>query len=472
MDSRFSRRTKVMLLSSLALIAAAPTACGDESSDAGATDAGSDGTAAGDGSVAADGSVSDSGGGSDAALDAPEPTIVVRGNGKFTCASHNGTLRCWGANDYGQLGAGGAAATGPHSTPTPVIGMTNVGGVFALGYRHACALNGTTLSCWGANQFGELGHAPALDLDAGDDGGPSMCAAVTCRTAPAAVNGMSGITQLALGDNHSCVVTAAGAVTCWGDNSYGELGSDASGGTSTPTPVGGLANVVALGLGSSSSCALLQNGTVWCWGGNQEGALGVDTVDAGPDASGTDSAYHVAPMQVGGVVGATHLAVGVRHACAIVAGGAVMCWGRNSNGELGHASTLDPTCKLAAPCRTTAKTVAGLNGVKELALANLHSCALAADETVWCWGYNGTGELGRGDAAPTFNDPVPQKVAGLTGVAHITSGYNHACAVKHDDSTYCWGANQQGQIGSNPNDGGPTGGPLFQTPYPQRVNGL
>ncbi len=482
-----SRRSTWLGLSALALAIGAPLACSSSSSSSGDTTTdgggggGDDGSISGDdGSSGDDGGAGGEGGGKEGGTDAgpdviPEPPVVVHGYGRFTCGSHNGTLQCWGLNDFGNLGRGTSGA-GANPVPAPVVGMTSVGSVFGLGYNHACALNGTTLSCWGENNTDQLGHDKALDLDAGEAGAPSLCFGNPCRTSPVAVSGVTDVAHIALSDSHTCVLGSGGTVTCWGSNQYGQIGADAGPLAPAPTPVGGLSNVVEIDLGGDSACARKQDGTVWCWGANYLGTLGSSIVDAGADASGADLGYHVAPVQVPGITGASEVAVGVYHACAIV-GGNVSCWGFNNRGQLGHATALDPGCpNVGNECRAMPQQVAGISDAKELALGYEHSCALKNDETVWCWGSNANGELGHdpkvdGGAAVT-SDPVPHQVTGLTGVAHIATGDTFSCAVQHDGTAYCWGINDRGQLGTNPGDGGPDGGALSSTFVPTKVNGL
>src|SRR4249919_50256 len=179
--------------------------------------------------------------------------------------------------------------------------------------------------------------------------------------------------------------------------------------------------------GSYHTCARAANGTVRCWGDNSSAELGVGT-----------TAPRAAPVQVSGLGGGIQAvaAKGV-YTCALTATGTVRCWGDNSRGQLGDGTTIQ---------RRTPATVSGLgSGVRAIAAANLHTCALTAAGAVLCWGDNSHGQLGDGTTTQRLT-PVP--VAGLdSGVRAIAAGGEHACAVTTAGAVLCWGDNIVGQLG-------------------------
>ena len=249
----------------------------------------------------------------------------------------------------------------------------------------------------------------------------------TNSTSPMAVPGLSGVTQVSAGDYHTCALTGSGGVYCWGENAYGQLGNGTTNQSSVPVSVTGLSNVTEIGSGVQYSCALLSSGAVDCWGENGSGQLG--------DGTTTNSST---PVQVSGVSGATSIGVGGSTACAIVASGMVKCWGWNANGQLGDGSVGGQS--------TTPVLVSGLSGAVQVAGGGFHFCALLTGGTADCWGRNSEGELGIGSFS---NDSdVPVVVSGLNGAVQLAAGAYHTCAVLTGGSLECWGDNSDGELGN------------------------
>jgi alpha-tubulin suppressor-like RCC1 family protein len=184
--------------------------------------------------------------------------VAIAAGGYFTCAlTTTGRVKCWGSNHLGQLGDGSATRR-PY--PVEVAGLGSGVRSIEAGFNHACAVTPQGgVVCWGYNAYGKLG-----------DG------SVAKRTVPVSVVGLaSGVTAVSAGDHHSCVITTAGAVKCWGYNGYGQLGDAA--GTTSPTPVsvtGVTSDIVAVALGELHTCALTNRAGVRCWGHNAFGQLG------------------------------------------------------------------------------------------------------------------------------------------------------------------------------------------------------
>lgn len=237
-----------------------------------------------------------------------------------TCAlGVDGGVRCWGDNRDGQLGR--ESSGGFSATPQIVSGLA--GGVvqLAAGSLHSCIrTNLGAVRCWGEGWSGQLGN-----------GGTWM------RTRPVDVAGLqSGVTQIAAGNNHSCAILVGGLLKCWGGNESGELGNGSTTPSSIPVDVVGLdAPVLAVALssgvgyvGASSTCALLDGGAVKCWGNNAYGQLGTG---AAPPAT--------TPVGVPGLeAGVVAIAAGAVHHCALLANGSVVCWGHGISGELGNGT--------------------------------------------------------------------------------------------------------------------------------------
>ncbi len=255
----------------------------------------------------------------------------------------------------------------------------------------------------------------------------------------------SGVTAIAAGRSHTCALTSAGGVACWGSNSFGQLGDGASTQRLTPMAVSGLASgVAAITAGVYHSCALTSAGGVQCWGYNGYGQLG--------DGTQTN---RLTPVAVSGLSsGVAAIAAGAYHTCALTTGGAVLCWGYNGYGQLGDGSTTQ---------RLTPVWVSGLtSGVAAIAAGGYHSCALTSAGWALCWGENYDGQLGDG----SFTDRLtPVGVSGLWGgVAAITAGNQHSCALTSAGGVQCWGYNEFGQLGY--------GGTYLWQATPVTVSGL
>jgi alpha-tubulin suppressor-like RCC1 family protein len=386
--------------------------------------------------------------GTDAAPGVHPAASTVAVSGGHSCALHAGKVECWGANYAGELGIG--TYNGPQScnnnyacspAPVAVTGLTGSVVSLAAGEGETCVLYaGGTVACWGANDYGQLGLGSTSGPEVCQFGGP-----VPCSTTPVVVPGVSGATAVATNGQEACVVLSSGAVECWGSNLHGGLGNaSVDGGVpggSSPVPlvVSGLPRASAVGLGSGSACAVLLDGTVQCWGANVYGQLG--------NGSTTDS---TTPVAVSGVSGAVAIAVGWMHACALLADGTVACWGDNGNGALGLGTFSGPqTCaSISEPCATTPGKVPGLSHVTAIAAGMFTTCALLSDGTGRCWGWNYHGELGDGTMVDDSSTPVV--VSGLTGASAIALGYENACALVSSGDVLCWGQNSLGQLGSAP----------------------
>ena len=179
------------------------------------------------------------------------------------------------------------------------------------------------------------------------------------------------------------------------------------------------------------TCALRAGGAVECWGRNDSGQLGNGTVATSPPFGSA------VPVTVSGLDDAVAVSGGLVHTCALRAGGTVACWGRNTFGALGDGTTVDSSVPVA---------VTGLSGAVAIAAAGEHSCAVLADGTARCWGWNVNGALGDGNLG--VDSPVPVPVVGLTDAVAITGGEAHTCAVLADTTVSCWGANGYGQLGN------------------------
>lgn len=354
----------------------------------------------------------------------------------------------------------------------------------AAGGLHTCAVVAGAAKCWGDDAFGELG-----------DGGENI------QFVPTVVSGLgSGVTAVAAGLHHTCAVLSSGGVKCWGWNVNGQLGDGTYDDHARPVSVKSLTRVRAVAAAGGHTCAPLDGGGVECWGWNEDGELGDGTRDT-----------RRTPVAVSGLSGARQVVaagdVG-EHTCALLATGAVECWGSNEFGQLGVGTELDfrttpvpvsglesgvraiaaggalhhaHTCALldrgGVKCwgdnlfgqlgdgthveRTRPVAVSGLsNEVTAIAAGDGHTCALLSGGTVKCWGWNDEGQLGDGTA---IDRSRPVTVRGLSGVTAVAAGGGHTCALLSSGAIKCWGLNGYGQLGD---------GTRFSRRAPVKVLGL
>ncbi|MEM7156921.1 MAG: hypothetical protein AAF799_28985 [Myxococcota bacterium] len=255
----------------------------------------------------------------------------------FACALlEDGAVRCWGANDVGQLGYGHTDTIGDDETPASSGSVSLwVGAVqITAGADHACALldNGH-VRCWGLNDAGQLGYGHTDTI--GDDERPGDRGPIPL--------GDDGVVELVAGERHTCARFETGGVRCWGANEFGQLGyghTDSIGDDECPAVAGDVAigaPIVAFDAGARHTCAISSEGGLYCWGDGLDGQLGYGTDDdIGDDES---------PQMAGSLDLQGHLATSVfigptaSSTCVRLEDGHVRCWGLNDLGQLGYADT-------------------------------------------------------------------------------------------------------------------------------------
>lgn len=332
------------------------------------------------------------------------------GDGHACATTAAGALECWGFNSTGQLGNGSTTAS---NTAVPVFGLERGVVHVATAAYSTCALTEDgAVRCWGLNGSGQVGDGSNLN-----------------RSTPVLVSGLEGgVIALSAGWEHMCALTSAGGVKCWGAGNSGQLGRGSSVASNVPVDVFGLSSgVVAISTGVYHSCALTSTGAVRCWGGNFSGQLG--------DGTTTSSTL---PVDVVGLeAGVIALEAFGETSCAITASRGLVCWGMGTSGQLGHGAN-------ASSSRPVAVTGLG-SGVAAVNIGSYHTCALTQAGAVLCWGFNSNGQLGDGT---TTRRNVPVAVSGLgSGAIAIGAGSNFSCAMTEDGGAWCWGFNAQGRLG-------------------------
>jgi alpha-tubulin suppressor-like RCC1 family protein len=246
--------------------------------------------------------------------------VAISVGGPHSCAViSDGSIRCWGSNQFGALGNGQSG--GFSSTP---VAVANLGGsatavaADSLGFKTCAVLRSGTVQCWGLHA-GESGILGDGTFGTGNE----------LATRPITVSGITTAIAVEVENENTCALLSNGAVRCWGDNDNGALGDGTTNQALTPVAVAGLTGVVTLSMQQGTGCVATGGGGVQCWGDNLSGGLG----------TGSTSPFSLAPVNVPGLTGVRSIAAGLVHACAIGGDDIVRCWGLNqASGQLGDGT--------------------------------------------------------------------------------------------------------------------------------------
>ncbi|WP_377321831.1 putative Ig domain-containing protein [Pimelobacter simplex] len=300
------------------------------------------------------------------------------------------------------------------TVPLPTTVRLSAGG------QHGCRVKADhTVDCWGYNFAQQIGQQ--LNLQ------------VPRNPTPTQVGSASDWVEISAGGAaqwaHTCGIRADRSLWCWGSNVDGELGQPGAGTEFVPKRVDAGRNWASVSSGYAHTCAITTDRQLWCWGNDTFGQLG-RTGDAAPAQVGTRSDW-------------TTVSAGYTHTCATTTGGELWCWGFNSRGQLGDGTTGGSDVPVREDSDGTTWT-----GVSVSAGT---SCALKSDATLWCWGYNAHGETGTG--TPGTDRLVPTQVGSANDWESVSatggSGQgNHACGVRTSGQLWCWGLNNDGELGT------------------------
>jgi alpha-tubulin suppressor-like RCC1 family protein len=303
--------------------------------------------------------------------------------------------------------------TSPSSEPALAAAATG-----ALAFRqvsagswHACGVTTDDRAyCWGQNFSGELG-----------DGNPGAAAV----TRPVAAAASLRFLDVRAGAEHTCGLTTANQIFCWGSNTDGQLGDGSNSQYSLePVRLAGARRYRQLRVGEDHACAIAFSGVTFCWGANEDGQLG----------DGTTTGRR-APVRVAGGIGFNHVSTGAFHTCGLTSTRKAYCWGLNRTGQIGDRTSTT---------RLTPAAVSGGIAFATISAGGAHTCGVGTDHQAYCWGWNRYGSLGDG-TTDRHSRPLP--VAGGLAFSGVSAGAAHTCGVTTDKRAYCWGYNWYGQVG-------------------------
>ncbi len=360
--------------------------------------------------------------------------LELAGGAHHTCAVANGFLYCWGFNIRGQLGGNYERTYSPialrlqkDAAYFPVSGVNTVQAA-AAGKNHACAVIDWKVYCWGDNTYGQLAQDPEQ---------------IPFSRQAFEVPGLENVSRIAAGDDFTCALSGS-QVYCWGNNTYGQLGSSEIQQTYTPAAVPGINSAGEIAAGSRHVCVILDTpAPMKCWGFNGFGQLGngMFTDSATPVNVVRDEDQNV--MQ-----GFQFVVAGAHHTCAM-ADSRLYCWGSDTHGQLGNGDSVSGPWQFPAHAIGSDEVV-----VRAAAAYGDTTCAIVlenSDQKLYCWGDNAHGQANPSSQNPT--EPAPVMVLSNTAVRSVSVGEMHACASVSGNLTgtleiTCWGSNRFGQAGA------------------------
>ena len=365
----------------------------------------------------------------------------------------NGTAYCWGYNMIGQAGISAAGTINKIVSPTK-IESDLVFSSISSGIYHTCGLSSDGVAhCWGSGSDGELGTGyrdyykvpEAVETDVKFTA-LAMSEIFTCaldsegqvyiwglsesfgtdpyewviniELYPEKIDSEIAFDSISANEGTVCGIDSQKKAYCWGSNGSGQLGDGTTTGSNTPKEVDTALLFKSLASGKSHTCGIATDGKAYCWGSNNDGELG--------DGTKEDS---LNPVSVVTTLNFQVITCGQNHTCGLTSEGSVYCWGRNSKGQLGNGESGNDDVLL--PVKILSDEV-----FQDIGTRSDDTCGLTVDGDIYCWGYNGYGQLGNGTLE---NSSVPGKVNTTLKFISFTKGSYANYALAEDGFYYCWG---------------------------------
>ncbi|NBQ99299.1 MAG: hypothetical protein EBT97_02380 [Actinobacteria bacterium] len=359
---------------------------------------------------------------------------------RTNCTVVNGQVACWGENGRGQIGDG---TTTQRTMATYVPGLSGVQSV-AVSESNTCVIvTGGGVKCWGDNTYGQLGNGTTNSSSTTSP--VDVCGIGSCSTL------LSGATQISMGFGFACALLSNTGVACWGYNNRYQTGNGALTMTQVwPSTVTGLTNVASISSGREHTCAVVVGGNLTCWGDNTYGQLG----------DGTDTSTKVESLVSVNRPGVTPVSAvaATRHATCVITSSdsKVRCWGGDSANELGYETSPNtysfpfgggnptvtvvhtPVTAQLGSTDITAKAIDG--GTRAV-------CVITTSDALACWGSiagNGISTGGTNFGAAFSSGLVP----GMTSTTNVAVSTSTVCAT-NAGTVKCWGAGPFGELGDN-----------------------
>ncbi|MEF2174968.1 MAG: hypothetical protein V3575_00740, partial [Candidatus Absconditabacteria bacterium] len=338
-------------------------------------------------------------------------TITIGAN-RGCGLDYQGKLFCWGNNVDGHVGDG----TVINRINLTHIDTDNTYKYVEANYQHTCGIrNDDKVYCWGRGYYGRLGEGSTLS-------------SVHIKS-PKPITSNESFVKISLGTAFTCGITNNGKLYCWGGNTKGQIGDGTTNTRTTPVEIDPSNNYKDISLGSDFACAIREDNKLYCWGGYSYLLIG--------DGSFVDKKV---PTVVQTSLTFREISSGGHHFCGITNDGKLYCWGNGANGVLGNGSNTD----ILSPF-----LVDTVNSYISLSTSVYHTCGVTTDGKLYCWGENDSGQIGNGT---TNNQYSPVQIDSSNKYKSIFAGYRHStCGKRLDNSIYCWGENEDWQLGDGTN---------------------
>lgn len=381
---------------------------------------------------------------------------LIIGNESSCFRKNDGSFYCWGDNTHGGIGLG--YLSGSKLTPQLVF---NTNGPFADFSKNTYSIyDGESISLNGSSSTASQNESiSSYSWDFGDTSSGTGASVSHTYLRPGVYyakltvvdsSGRSSSTirniivrnsKPITGNGNSCAIDKIGRLYCWGNNEDGQLLNNSTANVlssirvSSETGLSVLTSrIVDVARGLRHLCLLNEDGAQACWGTNSHGQIG--------NASTADTLL----PEIGHMFGfIRQISVGHHTTCNIAIDGYARCWGRNDYGQTGLSHTNSVTY---SDFKNTDGVVQNIgSSLKDITVGSDHACALLGDNTAYCWGRNTFGELGRGTASSTPVANSPASINTISGIKQISAGEKYTCAVLNSGTAYCWGSNTQNTIG-------------------------